>query len=176
MIKALIKERTINTGQFDAIQYLIYEYEEISGAVHAQSVLDAIVPMEDKELVGRQMGDKLLLKDPLSCYNFLELMGAYNKMGKLEDIRVSEGEAGIIKVGFPNETETYAEWDRKNTFENAKEKTYNVTGKALSEAADRQDIDEIPPAGTGDHGMYAYQPTTDFKIEEPKDEEIDYTP
>ncbi len=87
MIKALIKERTIDTGPFDAIHWLIFDFEEDSGVVHVQSVIDAVVPMDGKELVGRTPGERLLMKDTVDCYTFLTMMGVYNKDEKLEDIR-----------------------------------------------------------------------------------------
>ncbi len=136
MIKALIRERTLNVGLFDAIQWIIYEYEEISGAVHVQPVLETITPVDEKELVSRQTGGKMLEKQPVDCYTFLARMGDYNHAGKLQDIRASEYEHEHTTVGHIDGTHSH-----------------------------------VPPAGSGDKGMYAYQPTTDFEIAEPKDEE-----
>jgi hypothetical protein len=95
MIKALIRERVINAGPFDAIHYIIYEYEEITGAVHIQAVYETITPVDDKELVSRQSGEKMLEKEPVDCYIFLARMGDYNRAGQLQDIRVSDKEEGI---------------------------------------------------------------------------------
>ncbi len=133
MIKALIKERTMNIGPFDAVHWLIFDLEEISGAVHVQAVVDAVVPVDGKELVGRNPGERLLMKDPVDCYTFLAMMGVYNKDGKLEDIRVSDQEHQV--VGNPDGTHSHippagsgepslAELEAENVFQNASKTTY----------------------------------------------------